>query len=226
MNAKTWGLLWIGSVCLVISAMAIFRLLIAGSIPMTWGAAIIMDGSYRVLNGQIPHVDFSSPIGPFTFIVGAIGMFISTPSVMGLNLGITLGGLGVVALGYFALKQNLSANQMAAFLLILSSMALTPRILGYPAVNYSYDGLYNTFGYSIILIVTMLMFIEGHRSDFNKGIWLSIFIILLLMLKISFSFAAIIIVLLGLMLERHKKPLILGLLTGGGSDTANATLLI
>ena len=95
MNAKTWGLLWIGSVCLAISTMTIFRLLIAGSIPMTWGSAIIMDGSYRVLNGQIPHVDLSSPIGPFIFIVGAIGMFISTPSVMGLNLGITLGGLGI-----------------------------------------------------------------------------------------------------------------------------------
>ena len=216
MNAKTLGLLWVGSVCLVISAIAIFRLFIAGSIPITWDAAIIIDGSYRVLNGQIPHVDFSSPLGPITFIVGAIGMLISTPSVMGLNLGITLGGLGVVALGYFALKQSLSVNQMAAFLLILSSMALTPRTLGYPAGEYAYAGLYNTLGYSIILIVTMLMFTEGYRSAFNKGIWLSLFIILLLMLKISFSFAAIIIVLLGLVLERHQKPLILGLLTGGG----------
>ena len=221
---KKLSILWVGSVCLAMLAIAAFRLLIAGSIPITWDAGIIIDGSYRVLNGQIPHVDFSSPFGPVTFIAGAIGMLISTPTVMGLNLGITLGGLGVVALGYFALKQSLSANEMAAFLLILSSMALTPRVLGYPAGNYAYVGLYNTWGYSIILIVTMLMFIEGQRSAFGKGIWLSLFIILLLMLKISFSLAAIIIVLLGLALERHQKPLILGLLRGGGGGALGILL--
>lgn len=66
----------------------ILGLLGSYSIQPNWDNAILIDGSYRVFQGRRPHHDFSTPIGPLYFVIGAAGMWLSTPTIAGIFLGI------------------------------------------------------------------------------------------------------------------------------------------
>jgi hypothetical protein len=39
-----------------------------------WDVSVMLDGGWRIMNGQIPHVDFYSPPGPVALLVWAFGM--------------------------------------------------------------------------------------------------------------------------------------------------------
>src|SRR5271170_4109624 len=40
-----------------------------------------LDGGWRVINGQIPHVDFYTPLGVVTHLIVALGMRLGGPCV-------------------------------------------------------------------------------------------------------------------------------------------------
>src|SRR5579863_8805001 len=40
-----------------------------------------LDGGWRVINGQIPHVDFYTPLGSVTHLIVALGMRLGGPCV-------------------------------------------------------------------------------------------------------------------------------------------------
>src|ERR1035441_1426982 len=42
-----------------------------------------LDGAWRVLNGQTPHADFYSPLGPLIYLVTAFGLLLSHRSAEG-----------------------------------------------------------------------------------------------------------------------------------------------
>jgi hypothetical protein len=63
------------SICFfAIILLIILRFLVSNYMHLNWDTPILIDGAYRVFLNQKPHVDFSTPVGPIIFIVGAIGM--------------------------------------------------------------------------------------------------------------------------------------------------------
>src|ERR1700681_4846280 len=67
--------------------------LVRGYVGM-WGSRIytqdafpILDGAWRVINGQRPHVDFYTGLGPMTYLMTAAGMVIAGGNAAGLAYG-------------------------------------------------------------------------------------------------------------------------------------------
>lgn len=206
--------------------LVILRFLISEKIPLNWDAQFLIDGAYRVFLNQKPHVDFSTPLGPIVFLVGAIGMIITTPTIAGVNVGFILFGIFVLIVGYLALRQILKPQLMAVFLVLLASMVFTPRILSYPTGNYGYTGIYNAYGYSILCVLALLLFTDL-RSDVNsrninlkhsyyRGVWAAGLLVLLFFLKVTYGLAAIFLITVWFFHEKNKKRFFLGATLGGG----------
>src|SRR5664280_1830842 len=66
---------------------------------------IALDGAWRVVCGQRPHVDFYSAFGPLTYLIGAAGLELAHFTVRGLGYATTGVGL-ILGLWTVALTRN------------------------------------------------------------------------------------------------------------------------
>src|SRR5208282_286473 len=66
----------------------LFGLVGTPPISVPWDTAILLDGGWRIINGQVPHADFHTPIGPLTYLLAAFGMKIAPPSASSMTYGI------------------------------------------------------------------------------------------------------------------------------------------
>ena len=77
----------------VLSALILYLMVVArfatGPINVFHNDALmLLDDGWRVLNGQVPHRDFNSPLGPLEFLIIGGGMLLAKGGVQGIALGI------------------------------------------------------------------------------------------------------------------------------------------
>lgn len=199
-------------VLLFLTIIITLRVLVINQIPLNWDTPIFIDGSYRVFKGQLPHVDFSTPVGELLFFFGAIGMKISTASIVGFNIGILI--LGCSLLLFFCLNIQLGVLK-SLHLLLLGSLLFTPRMLSYGAFEFGYTGYYNVIGYSIIYILIFIlnqnnlkMILNGYFS-FRIPIFSALLVVALFFIKITFFIAAVFLVFIHLILSRFNRDFII-----------------
>jgi hypothetical protein len=154
------------------------------------------DGGWRVLNGQRPHVDFSSVYGVFFYLPMAAGWLFSH-SARSLGYGNAIVGLivGLWAYGLASRRLNSWPRFLAALLLTL--VATAPYPLGYPPTNSSHAMSYNRLGYAllgILLIEAYPAVRDGAakaRSELAGGISSGLVCGILFFLKPTYFLAAI-----------------------------------
>jgi hypothetical protein len=114
---------------------------------------LLFDGGWRVFNGQRPYVDFYSGLGPLTFQLVALGMFLGKPAAAAVDHGFAV---AAVLLGLWTwLMARPRLEKPAVFLLALfnAAMAVAPHTLGGSPVNLTYAGLYNRLGYALMVVI-------------------------------------------------------------------------
>jgi hypothetical protein len=131
-----------------------------------WDYAMLLDGGWRVCQGQIPHVDFISPLGPLGYWLVAAGFQIGPPSIGSCLHGHTLAVavLGVLA---FALARPRLGNTAAAgfaFLVCLTGTGLNP--LDQPADVLTSAMSYNRLGWALLLCLGLLLLTPHRRRGF------------------------------------------------------------
>ena len=70
---------------------------------------IPLENGWRVINGQRPHLDFTSPFGPVWFLVSALGLTISRHSADGIGYGNAIVALIVGIWSFFLGKNRLAS---------------------------------------------------------------------------------------------------------------------
>jgi hypothetical protein len=161
---------------------------------LNWDAPILIDGAYRVFLNQKPHVDFSTPLGPIIFIVGAIGMKATTPTIVGMHIGYILFGITILLASY-AFTRHLRPYVIAFLLLLVASMVFTPRILSYQTYNFGYTGIYNAFGFALFFLLSLATFANFRPASprsVTKGFSVGLILVVLGFLKITFGLAGVI----------------------------------
>jgi hypothetical protein len=60
-----------------------------------WDVPALLDGGWRIVNGQVPYRDFFVHHGPLSFFITALGMKLATPCVGSIDYGAVtfMGGL-------------------------------------------------------------------------------------------------------------------------------------
>lgn len=180
----------------IILVFAFIRLSLVKYIELNWDFPLLVNGIWRLMNGQIAMHDYHSPIGQIAFIPGSIGaLLLGNSSLFAINFGICVFGILVsVAILYIlnALTTKITASATAitaAFILI------TPRTMNYETNYLSYTGWYNAIGIALLSFAFVALFGNSKLQNLKKlrlrGVALGLVVAALLLLKWTFALAAL-----------------------------------
>jgi hypothetical protein len=177
----------------------LLRFLGSDKLGLNWDSPIFIDGAYRVFLGQIPHIDFSSPVGPIVFWAGGAGMYLTSPTLAGMNVGYLIYGAMIVTAGTFFLRNILNRAFLSAFILVESFFIFSPKMLHHDFL-LGYTGMYNVWGYALLFFLGNFLFCDFRknlsRQDLIiKGVVCSSIFVQMLLIKNSFAFVAFIFLL-------------------------------
>ena len=108
------------------------------------------DNAWRVLWGQRPHVDYSSGLGPVTYLLSALGVKLAGGSVNGLGYGNALAGVAIGIWAYLLLIRRVSGVLAVAGAGMLCLLALAPVQLGESFRLSTIAMSYNRQGYALL----------------------------------------------------------------------------
>jgi hypothetical protein len=155
-----------------------------------------LDGGWRVLQGQAPHVDFYSAMGPVYYFLWAAGFKMAHNGVEGIVNATVLVGI-VLGLWSFAIARNrLGALCATVCTVFLVCFWLAPFAIGDPFYQTTYAMQYNRLGYVLFLIIFIELFGVSGQTSSEKWEWgalsSGLALGLLLFLKANFFTVAIV----------------------------------
>jgi hypothetical protein len=148
-----------------------------------------LDGAWRVLNGQTPHADFYTPLGPLIYLVTAFGLLLSHGGAEGAGYSQALCG-GLLGLWTYGLTRRRLGHLPAILLcLMVVLLSINPSSVGEPPIRTSCM-TYNRYGYALVSLL-LLEGVAGRdpergRAEFWGGFSTGAILALLLFLKISY----------------------------------------
>ncbi|SFN54936.1 hypothetical protein SAMN04488056_101263 [Cohaesibacter marisflavi] len=167
----------------------------------------VQDGAYRISLGQVPHIDFFSPIGSLTLYLAKWGeaLFPHSNAFVSLHIMTWLVLLPV----FMALVPRFrSHTEFGCALLLLALITLVPMTLDQTHLSeISYFATYNRFATALLLLAGLWYMLPKSRFD---AILLAYLLGLLFFLKITAFLVVCGILLASVILGRSRWTIILG----------------
>jgi hypothetical protein len=184
-----------GIAVLLIAALAAAALALPGqtvSAKYLNDLMIFLDGAHRIVSGQVPHVDFHTPMGPLTNLLPAAGYLLtgSLGAAMPLGVGLLILILApVMALLLVSRLRPALALPMAVYLALILA---APANLGEPPQVLSFAMFYNRIGWAALaLLLVMVLPPRGARHPVRDGLCAAVLTLLMLYLKASYGAVAL-----------------------------------
>lgn len=171
--------------------------------------AAILDGAYRLLQGQIPHVDFSLPIGSLPLVQGVLALKLASLMPEFYTFQLTIWLLLAPVVWRLALRQpGFWLKVLVAG--VVGVLSLVPYIIVYePIPEFNYNALYNRAA-AAVLFLGFVWAVSPKRRGMEDVLLVCWLILLALAWKVSHA-----IVLIGTLA-----------VVAGASPVARRTLLI
>ena len=167
----------------------------------------VQDGAYRISLGQVPHIDFFSPIGSLTLYLANWGeaLFPYSNAFVSLHIVTWLVFLPI----FMALVPRFrSHTEFASALLLLALITLVPMTLDQTHLSeISYFATYNRFATALLFLAGLWYMLPKSRFD---AILLAYLLSLLFFLKITAFLVVFGILLASVILGRSRWATILG----------------
>jgi hypothetical protein len=180
----------------------------------------LLDNSWRVVNGQRTHIDYSSAWGPLTFLIISLGLKISQYTVNGIGYGNAIFGFLIGLWAYRLGRYRLQYPFMLLFSLFMTGLVVSPYALGYGVLNSTHAMVYNRYGYALLGLILLESMQPFHhprerREDWAGGISTGAAMALTLFLKVSYFLASIPLVFGILIISMHiDRRRIFGIMAG------------
>ncbi len=166
-----------------------------------WDVVVLLNGAWRILCGQVPNMDYHSPLGPLTFLLVALGMKAAGPSAAAIPIGIVF-----LAGCLLPWAWNITSSRfppVLAFVYVLFSglLLIAPRPLGTDIRETSYAEFYNREGDVLIALIFVLVFLprlaRAGKKPISDGVSIGILLALIFYCKATYFVVAFATVLLG-----------------------------
>lgn len=165
-------------------------------IGLVHDAYVPMEAGWRVANGQTPHIDFHSPVGPvYPAVHGLAALaFGADPRIVA--WGALFGGFLILALAAPVVLRRMPLAAGLWLLAFLFLLAVTPRYLESFALAITWIGIYNNWCWcllGVIVVGTVLPASEPkfRRTELLDGIIIGLAITLLVWLKLTYAVVAV-----------------------------------
>jgi len=134
-----------------------------------WDTPCLLDGAWRIFNGQVPHRDFYSHVGSLPFYLASVGMTLGHAGVTAITTGTVLFAGIAATLSFAMLSRRTSALYAFLVSLYLAFLAVTPRPLGDPYFFNDYAMHYNRIGEVLLGIFFITVILSPTRG--TTGGW-------------------------------------------------------
>jgi hypothetical protein len=136
-----------------------------GAAPINgpWDVMALLDGAWRIVNGQVPHRDFHNPVGPLQYLLTAFGLVVAPVSTSSICYGNVLLLVILLPWAWFISSRRLPRAVAFCFVLWLGILLISPRPLGYAIRETTYAMMYNRDGY-VMLSMFMVGVFVGPRT--------------------------------------------------------------
>ena len=157
-----------------------------------WDFLFLLDGAYRISIGQVPHVDFISPVGPLSLYLTFAAETLLPRANPFASLHALAFLLTLPALAMLAPRFRSGAETTGALALLVVIMLVPFTLDSTHLSEISYFASYNRFASGFLFLVCLWYVLPKGRTD---GPLLAYLITLLFFLKITAAAAALGIVL-------------------------------
>lgn len=161
----------VGAVWLLLGAPTVF------SREMSWDLLFNLDGAWNLWNGRVLHVDVHDPLGIVTFGLTALGFHIAGIGPRAFLVGEVLYAALMLAASLCIFPRRLPLVAAAIATLYVVLLVLVPVNLGDPIELYSFAMSYNRLGWSALILVFSVLFVEPRTE---RGAWLDLGSVVLL----------------------------------------------
>lgn len=189
-------------------------------------ALLLLDDGWRVLNGQVPHRDFHTPLGPVEFLVVGGGMLVSHSSAQGISIGIAAFGFLLGLWSWLLCRTRMPILFSSATTAWIVLTATCPTPLGFDPRFLSCAMIYNRQGYALL----GLILIECAFSRKNNTLWggfsSGAALVLLVFLKMNFVGIAALVLLVSVPMRRADLLRAWGFLIGAAALFASFFLYL
>jgi hypothetical protein len=167
MGLLTQPLLWLALVLMVLVGLLVVPLVIPIG-PMYWDTFLYIDAAHRIANGQIPSVDFSTPVGPLGYYLFAWGFELfpyAQPLLLAQWALLTIAAplMAVVLWDVSRRDRGLSLLLLVPFLLF--AIAPSNAQIYHPLASFDGFGIYNRHVVILLyVLVSGLLFLRQGRK--------------------------------------------------------------
>jgi hypothetical protein len=175
---------------------------------MTWDLLYNLEGAWHLHNGQVPHVDFHTPLGAMTFELTRIGFAMVGTIPLAALAGPLLLVVPALAAGAVAAARRLPLLPAVLFTVYVTLLVMMPANVGDLPNAYSLAMAYNRWGWSALTILCLLLFVPP-RSGVGRP-WIDPFLggALLLFafyLKITYAVASVAAIVAAIVVMSHVR---------------------
>ena len=173
----------------------------------------LLDGAWRVLNGQVPHTGFHTVLGPVIFLIVALGMKLGSVSAGVLPWVNSALFLLLTPWAWLISRRRVNPFTSVLFTLSVGLLVAGTYHLGFDYWMSSYANLYNRYGYAMLFILLFDQFFPTDSDDPGDLIFSAVssgfLLCVLFFLKVTFFLVGAFFVLCCLLLfGRSRKWLV------------------
>ena len=191
---------------------------------MTWDFLYNLSGAWHLRHGHVAHVDFHEPVGQLNFMLTLLGFDLVGPTPFAFLVGVTIVTAVVFASASFAAMRRLPVLPAALFVTFVSLLVLMPANVGDRPDAYSFAMSYNRYGWSLLSILALILFVPPHDGHAGGGIDVvhaGLLLVALFYLKITYFAGGLAFVGLALLISPHIRARLPAWLAIAGLVVAN-----
>jgi len=207
--------LFLGLACICMSRAFIG---LVGTTLYSHDAFALLDPAWRVLNGQISHLDFFDNLGPVAYFPTVVGLLLAGGDAEGFGYGQAICAFLLGSWAYCLSHRRLSASRRVLLSVLVTLFCAAPIALGDSSLRLSPATTYNLYGYALVSLVMLEALLppipKSSRVELLGGVSTGTVIVLLSFTKVTFAAAAGAMFVSFLMCRSQSKPRWRGLAIG------------
>jgi hypothetical protein len=218
MDAQKAGWIAFAVFCTLLLYLVVVARFATGPINVFHNDALwMLDNGWRVLNGQVPHRDFYTPLGALEYWILAGGMLLAHGNAQGLAIGFTCFGAVIGIWGWLLSRRRLPT----LFALLVTGWLIftvtSPTPLGFGPQFLSCAMTHNREGYGLLGVVLIECAFARDKARFWGGVSSGVALVLLAFLKLNFFGIAGLMLVVSVPLTRAELFRFWGFLTGAAA---------
>ena len=215
----------LAGVPVLVALWALFSPGLVLSHEMTWDFLYNLSGAWHLQHGHVAHVDFHEPVGQLNFVLTLLGFALVGPTPFAFLVGAAIVATAVFASASLAAMRRLPVLPAALFVVFTSLLVLMPANVGDKPNAYSFAMSYNRYGWSLLSILVLILFVPPRDRDAGGGIDVAnagLLLVALFYLKITYFAAGLAFVSLAILICPHIRARLPAWLAVSGLIVANA----